>query len=201
MSSNIDKELMVTKNRLSSSIAIVSAFVFVFHLPLYCRDTAYGSMSSTEYQGYVMSYLRASSYYNPQKYWIQVNEDDLYEDFMNMVKEDEEHFYLFDFNTTIQTTFYTYNPWIRVPAYEWRDGYSYLGGVTTMYPSQIDALSCNGINPDNPYESIINENVYVVDNGDINIKLEYLHKYYYPDAQVELVDTVDGFKIWNFYLA
>ena len=67
-------------------------------------------------------------------------------------------------------------------------------------PGEISVLRSNGIDPDNPYSSLINGNVYLVDNYLYELKLAYLRKYWYPDAQIELVDEIDGYKIWRFYV-
>lgn len=182
-----------------SSLAAIASLVFLFRLPLYYKDTSYKSMNSAEYQSYVWSYLWHSGTYMPNKYRVYVDEDNMCAELYERIYSDSDHYYLFDFNSTIQKTFYGYNPWIRVPAGEWRDNYSYFGGVTTMYPGNMEAWSSNGIDPYNPFADLVNENIYVVDNGDINVKLKYLQWYYYPYARVELVDTVDGFNIWKFY--
>ncbi len=182
-----------------SSLAAIASLVFLFRLPLYYKDTSYKSMTSAEYQSYVWSYLWHSGTYMPNKYRVYVDEDNMCAELYERIYSDSDHYYLFDFNSTIQKTFYGYNPWIRVPAGEWRDNYSYFGGVTTMYPGNMEAWSSNGIDPYNPFADLVNENIYVVDNGDINVKLKYLQWYYYPYARVELVDTVDGFNIWKFY--
>lgn len=68
------------------------------------------------------------------------------------------------------------------------------------YPDNEKCWEDNGINGLNPYKSFINENVYVIDNYFIKYKLAYLRKNYYPNAAVELVDEIDGFYIWRFYL-
>ena len=188
------------ENRVSLSFVIISSLVFLFRLPLYYHDSTYETKEPDEYRDYVHSTLWQSWAYGPNKYRLYVNEDELCSDLYERVYNDSDHYYLFDFETTIQKTFYSYSPWIRVPTFEWQDNYSYFGGVTTMYPSNLDAWEANGIDPYNPYSSIINDNIYLVDNGDINIKLNYLRTYYYPNAQVELIDEVDGFKIWKFYV-
>ena len=68
------------------------------------------------------------------------------------------------------------------------------------HPENQKCWEDKGINGLNPYKSFINDNVYIVDNYFIQTKLQYLREHYYPNANVELVDVIDGFYIWHFYL-
>jgi len=68
------------------------------------------------------------------------------------------------------------------------------------YPENQECWEANGINGFNPYKSLINDNVYVVDNFYIKVKLLYLREHYYPNANVKLVEVIDGYSIWKFYL-
>ena len=68
-----------------------------------------------------------------------------------------------------------------------------------QYPAERNMLLEKGIDPDCPFKYLVNDDIYVVDNVNADLKLKYLRKYYYPNARKELVDTIDGFQIWKFY--
>ena len=116
------------------------------------------------------------------------------------MENDSEHFYLFDFLSSIQTIYQYYAPWERLPQNYLKDNYDYLCNTTMGYPADQECLEDSGINALNPYKSFINENVYVVDNASIELKLLYLRKHYYPNVNVKLVEVVDDYSIWKFYL-
>ncbi len=70
-----------------------------------------------------------------------------------------------------------------------------LGGWGAATPAYLSVLK--RYNVDNPFRDMIgNENVYLIDNK-INDTLAYLRKWYKPDAEAELVDTIDGHKIYR----
>ena len=67
-------------------------------------------------------------------------------------------------------------------------------------PGEKSALLANGADPDNPFKSLINDNIFLVDNWGYEFKILYLRRYYYPDAELKLVDEIDGYKIWKIYI-
>ena len=77
------------------------------------------------------------------------------------------------------------------------DNFSYLAGITTNYPDLIKLLKKKGV--ENPLKSLVDEEVYLVDNRYLEIKLNYLREHYYPDARVELYKEIDGYQIWKFF--
>ena len=122
----------------------------------------------------------------------------MYDDIIEYIQDDTEHYYLLDFGTCIQNLYYNFMPWERIPEGIFSNC-SFLGGVTTQYPDNNRSWADHGIDTYNPYLSIVNDNIYVVDNYNQNTKLEYLRKMYYPDAWMEVIDEIDGFKIWKFH--
>jgi len=123
-----------------------------------------------------------------------------YQDLIKHMENDSEHYYLCDIFSTSQELPYYYAPWERLPLNYWNDNYSYLGGSSTGYPEKQECLEDNGIDEQNPYKSLINDNIYVVDNHYIEVKFLYLREHYYPNVKIELVDVIDGANIWKFYL-
>lgn len=70
-----------------------------------------------------------------------------------------------------------------------------LGGWGAATPAYLSVLK--RYNVDNPFRDMIgNEKVYIVDNK-INDTLAYLRKWYKPDAEAELVDNIEGHKIYR----
>ena len=106
---------------------------------------------------------------------------------------------MLDFLSCTQRLYINYRPWEALPQGYFRDNYIFLSGCDMNYPGEIYAMTENGIDTVNPYRSLINDNIYLVDNYLYELKLAYLRKYWYPDVQMELVDEIDGFKIWRFY--
>lgn len=170
------------------------------HLPTYVKDNSYKELGYGEYILEADSIFTHSGEYVASKYRYVMTAGDPYKNIIEYIENDTEHYYLCDFFSTIQNLYYHYTPWERLPQNYWNDNYSYLGGCTMGYPDNEKCWEDNGINGLNPYKSFINENVYVIDNYFIKYKLAYLRKNYYPNAAVELVDEIDGFYIWRFYL-
>ena len=70
-----------------------------------------------------------------------------------------------------------------------------------QYPDETYWYEYNGIDSVDPFRSLVNENVYVIDSDYYELKLAYLRRHYYPDAQLELVGEENGCKIWKFYVS
>jgi len=68
-----------------------------------------------------------------------------------------------------------------------------------QYPDESYWYEYYGIDPVDPFSSLVNENVYVIDSYYYELKLSYLRHHYYPDAQLELVGEENGCKIWKFH--
>ena len=78
------------------------------------------------------------------------------------------------------------------------DNFLYLGGVTTNFPETNSILKKKGYS--NPLKSLVEENVYLIDNNGIDLKVNFLREHYYPNARAELYKEVDGYQIWKFYM-
>lgn len=66
------------------------------------------------------------------------------------------------------------------------------------YPDEIEVWKNKGIDEVNPNKALINDNIYVVDNSFKDTKMWYLREKYYPAADVEIIDEVDGFYILKY---
>ena len=81
--------------------------------------------------------------------------------------------------------------------YQIADNIYPLGGWGAETPAYKSVLKRYGVG--NPFRDMIgNDSIYLVDNK-INDTLDYLRKWYKADAEAELVDTIDGHKIYRIY--
>ncbi len=119
---------------------------------------------------------------------------------VDYIENDSEHYYYLDFATCIQSIYYDYDPWIRPDEGLFCDNYAYFGGCTMHHPGEAYALEANGIDPENPFKSLTDENVYIVDDWAYVLRLAYIRKYYDKTACARLVNVIDGHMIWNYYI-
>lgn len=195
--------LVTTEKHHNINMQIKTALIYfgivicVCKLPLYIKDTSYKTMSDEEYSQYIYDCFYESWNYDLKKYRCNVNERRPHGNLMDLIHNDQEHYYLADFSTCIQLLYFNYKPWIRVQQGEYFD-YSYLGGVTMGYPDNFCMWETQGIDGNNPYMSLCNNNIYVIDNRNTETKLWYERERYNSRTQVELVNTIDGFSIWKF---
>lgn len=179
-------------------LLIIASIVMLFKITMFIPDNHYKYQNDEDYRWYVNDKFVNSGTYDVRKYRIDISKRTVYDDIIEYIQDDTEHYYLLDFNTCIQNLYYNFMPWERIPEGIFLNC-SFLGSVTTQYPDNNRSWADHGIDTYNPYLSIVNDNIYVVDNYNQNTKLEYLRKMYYPDAWMELIDEIDGFKIWKFH--
>ncbi|WP_270853192.1 hypothetical protein [Roseburia hominis] len=166
-------------------------------IPLYIPDTNYQHMDDEEYAQYISDCFYESWNFKLERYRCSVSKRQPQAKLMQMIESDTEHYYLIDFSSGIQLLYFNYKPWIRMDAGSY-NRYSYLGGVTMGYPDNGEVWGRNGIDSRNPYISITNNNIYVVDNLYRDIKLWYVQEHYDEKVQVLPVYHVDGFSVWKY---
>ncbi len=177
------------------------AFVLLCHLGIY-GETASEHLEEADVRTLISNTVYKQGKYLPEKYGAEIYGARPYGELLERMKNDEDHFYLVDFQTGIQTLYFDFRPWERIEeGFFDTANYSILGGVTMQHPAELALWRSRGIDPMSPYRSLVNDNIYVVDNRYADAKLAYLRKYYYPEAVKELVDTVSGMKIWKFRAA
>lgn len=184
--------------KLSFPLLTIASIIILFKLTTFIPDAHYKYQSDSDYRLYMNGIFSNSSIYDSRKYRINISKKTPYDDIIEYIQNDTENYYLLDFNTCIQNLYYNYIPWKRVPEGIFSNC-SFLGGVTTQYPDNNRSWADHGIDTYNPYLSIVNDNIYVIDNYNQNTKLDYLRKMYYPNAWMELINEIDGFKIWKFH--
>ena len=69
--------------------------------------------------------------------------------------------------------------------------------MTTNFPDINNNLEEHEV--ENPMLSLLEDNVYLVDNSTLMIKLNYIREHYYPNAKAELYKEVAGYQIWKLY--
>lgn len=188
-------KINLTMQRVISALVI---FLGIGKIPLYLPDLNRFTMSDKEYISYTVETLYHSSDYDVQKYGIDIYSRPASGALIELMENDENHYYLVDFSTGIQLLYFNYKPWIRVEQGYFQN-YSYLGGVDTGHPAKAYTWALCGIDSSNPYKDLVKDSVYIVDNGYYHAKLEYLKQHYYPNARAEVVANIDGYYIWKFY--
>ena len=179
--------------------AVIIAFIMLCKIPLYIPDAEYKTMNDEEYAQYIKECFYESWNFGIKKYRCSVSRRRPHENLMQLLENNEDNYYLIDFNTGIQLIYYNYKPWQRIRAGYFNE-YSYIGGVQMRYPDELQVWNNKGIDVVNPNESLIKDNIYVVDVYNINTRLEYLREKYYEDIGVQLIENVDGFDIIKYYL-
>ena len=125
-----------------------------------------------------------------------VNNRDIHPNLLNEINDNPQNFYYLDFATTIQTVYYDYHPLFTLPKNYYKNSL-YFCGVTNFHPEITKVLKAN--NKENMALSLVDDNTYFVDNVNYEIKLNYIREHYYPEARIELIKELDGYKIWKIY--
>ena len=102
------------------------------------------------------------------------------------VLEDDEHLY---FVKVWSIDHEMYGPLETVPA-GYADKLIHIGGWSMHHPVIVDILESYSI--ENPYKDIVNhDDCYIIDE-DIERTIAYISKYYYPNAEAELVEPLSS---------
>ncbi len=184
------------KQEVRQACAILVVLCMGLQILLDLPNHSIQSMSGKEYEEYVEDMFYKSWDYDSRRYGAKAYKKDGYKELNEEMRSDSEKFYFMDFNTTIQTLYFQYSPWKTLPKQYYKNKV-YMTGITSGYPEVVKILEKNDIS--NPMESLVEKDVYVIDNLYIDAKLEYIKKHYYPNARVVLYKEIDGYKIWKFY--
>lgn len=155
--------------------------------------------SDSEYRENFENSLRHSGEYAHEKAGFPSDKRKLTPNLIKFTDEHPENYYFVDFTSGIQHLYFNYSPWVR-PEQGLFKHYSYYGGCTMRHPGERSALIANGVDPDNPYKSMANDNVYLIDNYLYESRILYFKKYYNPKAKMKRVGEIDGFSIWKVYI-
>lgn len=163
---------------------------------VYIPDSSYRTVSSETRKDYIDEKFYDSWNFVPGKYRRVVNKDVPKNNLLEEFELNPDNYYFMDFNTTIQTLYFAYPPWKALPI-GYYSNFSYLSGITSNFPDCVHQLEEREV--ENPLKSLVKENVYLVDNQNLEIKLNYLREHYYPNARAELYKTLDGYQVWKLY--
>ena len=189
-------EVYKDNKRVYSVCIIISVLCLLWNISFYIPDYTYKTVTNTNRKDYIEEVFYNSWDFDARKYRRVVNKERVENGLLKEIEQNPENFYFLDFRTTIQTLYYEYSPWKALtPGYY--SNFLYLGGVTTNFPDVVNILQSR--NKSNALASLVDEGVYLVDNQTWEMKLNFLHEHYYPNASVELYKEVDGYLIWKFY--
>lgn len=193
------REISVRKVFYYGSLLAVTFAMLMYHLGVYIPDTCYKTLDDKAYNERLDSVFGSAGYYLAC-YNTVVSERRPHEELLTMIENDESHFYLLDVHAILDSNL-DYKPWLRPDnSKPGKLSHSIGGWLMMQYPAETYVYELNGIDPINPYKSLINENIYVIDNDYYGLKLMYLREHYYPDAEIALVGEASGCKIWKYYI-
>ena len=156
--------------------------------------------SDEEYKYFFDNTMLYSGYYLTDKIGFPTITRKPSSNIIERLENDPNHYYIVDFATGIQDLYFDYDPWIRPEQGLFCDHYAYFGGCTMRHPGEIYALEMNGCDPYNPFKNLTKDNILLVDNWGYEYKITYIRRYYNADAEIELVDVIDGYPIWNIFI-
>ena len=191
----LGKECSISTISSVTVILILSAIRIFYTIP----SGFYRDLNDETYQQLFDNTMDFSGAYLPQKLKLLSSFRTPHPDLISKLENDDEHYYYVDFSTAIQVFYYDYDPWVRPEQGLFKDDYAYFGSVAMHHPGEMYALAANGADPSNPYRSLTDENILLVDNNLMDYKLEYVRKYYCPDAEMVFVEEINGYKIWKIY--
>ena len=187
------------KNMATVVSVLILIFVAVFRIAMIMPSVNYRSMSDEEYMKEFDNIMLKSGECVPWKTRLLTAYRKPEPDLVSYIENDKDNYYYVDFTSGIQTLYYNYDPWIR-PEQGLFQKYGYFGSVVIHHPGEKYALASVGADPDNPYKSLLNDNIYVVDRFYPEVKLIYLRKYYNPNARAKVVKEINGLKIIKYYV-
>lgn len=179
----------------NASVAVIVLCV-IGNVLIYIPDFTYKTVNSETRKEYIDNKFYVSWNYGAGKYRRVVNKNVPENSLLEEFKRNPNNYYFMDFTTTIQTLYFEYPPWKALPV-GYYSNFSYLSGVTSNFPDCVDYLEEKGL--ENPLKSLVKDNVYLVDNQNLEIKLNYLREHYYPEARAELYKSLDGYQVWKIY--
>lgn len=188
-----DKQQSETMKR---SCFIVIMLLLAMRGIVYLPDRTYQAVTAENKKGYVEDVFFYSGWYDARKYRKVVHKVESQNGMLEEIHNNKDNFYFLDFTTTIQTLYYEWNPWRTCDDYEY-ENYLYLAGVTSNFPDAVEILKEREL--ENPLKSLVNDDVYLIDNDSVDLKVNYLREHYFPKARAELYKEIDGYQIWKIY--
>ena len=124
---------------------------------VYLPDRTYQNVIAENKKEYLEGTFFESWNYDARKYRKVINKIESQNGILEEIHDNKENFYFLDFNTTIQSLYYEWNPWKTCNDGEY-ENYLYLAGVTSNYPDAVKILEDrkleNPLKPDRKYEKL-----------------------------------------------
>ena len=181
---------------IKKSCAMITILILAMRGIVYLPDRTYQNVIAENKKEYLEGTFFESWNYDARKYRKVVNKIESQNGILEEIHDNKENFYFLDFNTTIQSLYYEWNPWKTCNDGEY-ENYLYLAGVTSNYPDVAKILEDRKL--ENPLKQLADKDVYLVDNYYVDLKINYLREHYYPEARAELQKEIDGYQIWKIY--
>lgn len=176
--------------------AILNIICLVWQMPLYFPDRSYQAVTSEYRKAYIDGTFFESWNYDPRKYRKNVNKEKPENGLIRELETHKENIYFLDFQTTMQTLYYEWNPFQALPT-GYFDNALYFASVMTNFPEECACMEKYGITQ--PLKELVNDNVYLVDTDTrtLDNKIKFIQEHYYPDMYAELYKEIDGYQIWK----
>lgn len=187
----------INKKELLRISLVVMTGLLIWEIPLFVRNSAYEGVVSEGRKDYLDEVFYDSWGYDARKYRRVVNRGKPENGLIKEIEENKENFYFLDFRTTIQTLYYEWSPFENVSP-EFYDNCMYFSGIMTEFPGLDKITDSYGI--DNHFKDLLDENVYIVDNENVDARLIYLQEHYDSKVRAELYKEVGGYQIWKFFV-
>lgn len=178
------------------SCFLIIILLFAMRGMVYLPDRTYRSVTAETKKEYVEGVFFESWGYDAKKYRKVINKIESQNGILDEIHNHKNNFYFLDFSTTIQTLYYEWSPWKTCEDGEY-ENYLYLAGVTSNFPDVVEILKERGL--ENPLKQLVDDDVYLVDNNNVELKVNYLKEHYFPEARAELYKEIDGYQIWKIY--
>ncbi len=183
-------------NKTTSLFAFsLAVLLTVCQLRNFIRFDDYSRYSSKEYREMIIETYYDSWNYDSDKYQKTVKYGTIFQSFVSLAKENPESVYVMDFNTTIQTLYYNFDPLISC-SIQFPPNLFYMGGVTAYHPDLNAYISEKGYK--NITEMLLDNSVYYVCNDRADLMLNFMHEHVDENVTMQFVETVDGLDIYTF---
>lgn len=191
-----EKSEEIIKNKTRICIIIISLTLFLESI-LYLPDRSYLLPENSNRKSYIENTFLKSWNYDARKYRKIVNIDSVSNDLLNEIKSNKDNFYFLEFNTTIQSLYFEWNPFLALPS-NYFDNFTYMSGITTNFPDWLKNIEEHHV--EQPLKNLVEDNVYLIDiESRVYQKIVFLQEHYYPEARMEFYKDLDGYQVWKIY--
>lgn len=181
---------------ISRICVILNAVCLMLQIPLYLPDRSYQDVVSENRKSYIDNVFFESWNYDARKYRKNVNKGKPENGLIKEIEDNRDNFYFLDFQTTMQTLYYEWNPFQTLEKGYLRNAL-YFASVMTNFPEERACMEAYGISQ--PLKALVEDRVYLVDTDTrtLNNKVKFIQEHYYSEAEAELYKEVAGYQIWK----